>query len=447
MAIITFPKDFRFGASTASYQIEGAYNEDGRGMSIWDTYSRIPGKVRNGDNGDVACDSYHRMDEDIALLKELGVNTYRFSIAWPRIFPEGKGEVNPQGIEHYHLFIDRLLENGIEPMVTIYHWDLPQALQDNGGWKNRQTIDAFADYADLLFHEYGDKVKYWLTINEPWCASFLGHFSGEQAPGEQNLQSALDVAHHLLIAHGKAVRKFRMRDIKGQIGFAPNVTWYEPYSSKQEDRDACKRLSGWFMEWFFGPVFKGSYPQYLVDWFAEKGAHVTIQDGDMEMISEPIDLLGINYYTGTVARYKENKGLFDCEHVDIGYDHTDIGFKIFPEGFYQVLLDIKKKYGDIPICITENGACYNDEPVEGRVKDDLRIKYYNQHLIEVNRAINSGVNVKGYCTWSLLDNFEWAYGYSKRFGLVHVNYNTLARTKKDSFYWYGKLAKNHWFEV
>jgi beta-glucosidase len=447
VALITFPNDFRFGVSTAAYQIEGAYNEDGRGMSIWDTYSRIPGKVRNGDTGDVACDSYHRMDEDIELLKELGVQTYRFSIAWPRVFPNGRGEVNQKGLDHYHKFVDKLIENDIEPMCTLYHWDLPQALQDEGGWKNRETIEAFVDYAELMFREFSGKIKLWLTINEPWCVSFLGHYLGEHAPGEQNLQAALDVAHHLLVAHGKAVKRFKELEINGQIGFAPNVTWYEPFSERPEDKEACQRLSAWFMEWFFDPVFKGSYPEILVDWFAKKGASVSIQEGDMDLISQPMDILGINYYTGTMARYKENQGTFDCEHVHIGYEKTDIGFIIFPEGFYKVLMDIKNKYGNIQIYITENGATYNDEPVYGRVRDHKKIDYLKQHLTEISRAIESGVNLKGYCQWSLLDNYEWAYGYSMRFGLVHVDYRTLTRTKKDSYYWYQNTVKNRWFDI
>ncbi|MEH7380548.1 GH1 family beta-glucosidase [Bacillus sp. JJ1533] len=447
MAVITFPQDFRFGVSTAAYQIEGAYNEDGRGLSIWDTFSRIPGKVLNGDTGDIAVDSYHRVDEDIALLKDLGVNVYRFSIAWPRIFPNGRGEVNKKGLEHYHRFVDKLLENGIEPMCTLYHWDLPQALQDEGGWKNRETIAAFTDYAEFMFREFNGKIKLWLTINEPWCVSFLGHFSGEQAPGERNLQSAVDVAHHLLLAHGQAVKRFKELEIPGEIGFAPNLVWYEPFSDRQEDIDACQRSSAWFMEWFLDPVFKGSYPDILIDWFEKKGAKVNIQEGDMEIISQPMDILGINYYTGTMARYKENHGNFDCEHLDMSYEKTDLGFKIFPEGFYNILMDVKKKYGDIPIYITENGATYNDEPVDGRIRDVKKIDYLKLHLTEISRALASGVNLKGYCQWSLIDNYEWAYGYSMRFGLVHVDYRTLERTKKDSFYWYKNVVKNRWFEL
>lgn len=444
---VEFPQGFTWGAATASYQIEGAYQEDGRGLSIWDTFSRIPGKVVNGDNGDIACDSYHRYPEDIALMKELGIKSYRFSIAWPRIFAQGTGEVNAKGLEFYMSFIDTLLENGIEPVCTLYHWDLPQALQDKGGWSNRGTIDAFVDYCETLFNAFHGKVKQWYTINEPWCVSFLSNYYGEHAPGNKDLQTAVDVAHHLLLAHGRAVRKFRELKVEGQIGYAPNVTWMEPYSTKQEDIAASHRQIGWFVEWFMDPVFKGEYPQFLVEWFRAAGAEVHIEAGDMEIISEPIDMLGINYYNGSVARYDKNAGLMQCSTVDVGYDHTDIGWPIYPQGFYTVLSYIQSLYGNIPIYITENGACYNDEPVDGRVADQKRINYIHQHLIQLERCIASGIPVKGYYSWSLMDNYEWAYGYSMRFGLIHVDYKTLKRTKKDSYYWYQNTIANNGFDL
>lgn len=447
MAIIEFPKGMKWGAATASYQIEGAVHEDGRGLSIWDTFSHTPGKIINGDNGDVACDSYHRYEEDIDLLKELGVDVYRFSVAWPRIFPNGTGEVNQKGLEYYHRVVDKLIENGIEPMCTLYHWDLPQALQDKGGWANRETISAFVHYAETMFKEFNGKIKYWITLNEPWCISFLSNYIGAHAPGFQDLQLATDISHHLLIAHGKTVKKFREMEIEGKIGFAPNTTWLEPYSNKQEDIDACHREIGHYVEWFMDPVFKGEYPRFLLDWFEKKGVTLHIQDGDLEEIHQPIDFLGINFYNGYIARYKENEGLFDFEYVEMGYERTDIDWPIFPEGFYKVLTYIHHRYGNVPIYITENGACYNDEPSNGRVRDDKRIKYLQQHLTALSRAIESGVNIKGYCVWSLLDNFEWAEGYSKRFGIIHVDYHTLERTKKDSFYWYKKLIANNWFEM
>ncbi|WP_078551226.1 GH1 family beta-glucosidase [Bacillus alkalicellulosilyticus] len=448
MAIIQFPKDLKWGTATASYQIEGAAHEDGRGLSIWDTFSRTPGKVYNGDNGDIACDSYHRYEEDIALMKDLGITTYRFSVAWPRIFPNGTGEVNQAGLDFYHRFVDALVEAGIEPMCTLYHWDLPQALQDKGGWDNRETIDAFVNYSEVMFKEFEGKIDNWITFNEPWCSSFLSNFIGAHAPGHTDLQLATNVAHHLLVAHGKAVQKFRELGIKGQIGYAPNVEWNEPYSNKQEDIDACKRASAFFIEWFFDPVFKGSYPQFMIDWFEKKGVKVPVLDGDLEIINQPIDFLGINYYTGSVGRYKENEGLFDHERVDRGYEKTDIGWNIYPDGFYNVLKYISDNYGQIPIYITENGSCYNDEPQQdGKVHDYGRLNYLRQHLTALNRAIESGVNIKGYMTWSLLDNFEWAEGYKMRFGIVHVNYRTLERTPKESYYWYKKFLENKWFEV
>ncbi|MCT8137152.1 beta-glucosidase [Anaerobacillus sp. CMMVII] len=447
MAIVKFSNEMKWGAATASYQIEGAVKEGGRGLSIWDTFSKTPGKVKNGDNGDIACDSYHRFEEDIEIMKDLGINSYRFSVAWSRIFPEGTGKVNKEGLDFYHKFVDKLLENGIEPMCTLYHWDLPQSLQDKGGWDNRETIEAFVNYAETMFKEFTGKIKFWITLNEPWCVSYLSNYLGLHAPGYTDLQLATSIAHNLLVAHGKAVIKFRELKIDGQIGYAPNVEWNEPYSNKQEDIDACTRAGAWFIEWFFDPVFKGSYPQFMVEWFGKKGVQLRIEDGDMEIIHQPIDFLGINYYTGSVGRFKENAGLFDHERVDAGYKKTDIGWNVYPEGFYKVLCYIHETYGQTPIYITENGACYNDEPIDRRVKDEGRIEYLQQHLVSLNRAIESGVNIKGYLTWSLLDNFEWAEGYSKRFGIVHVNYRTLERTKKDSFYWYKQTISNGWFQV
>ncbi|WP_226671360.1 GH1 family beta-glucosidase [Metabacillus litoralis] len=446
MAIIQFPKDMKWGSATASYQIEGAAFKDGRGLSIWDTFSHTPGKVVGGDNGDVACDSYHRYEEDIEIMKDLGIDMYRFSVSWPRIFPNGTGEINPKGLAYYHDLVDKLIESGIEPMCTLYHWDLPQALQDEGGWDNRETIDAFVNYAETMFNEFKGKIKYWITLNEPWCISFLSNYIGAHAPGYTDLQLATQISHHLLVAHGKTVKKFRELDIEGEIGFAPNTTWLEPYSNKQEDIDACRRENAYFIEWFMDPVFKGEYPQFMVDWFKKKGVELNIEDGDLEAIHQPIDFLGINYYTGHVARYKEDEGLFDWEYVEMGYERTDIDWPVYPEGFYKVLTYINDRYGNVPIYITENGSCYNDEPVDGRVKDAARTKYLKQHLTALSRSIDAGVNIKGYLTWSLLDNFEWAEGYSKRFGIVYVDYITQKRTKKDSFYWYKQTIANKWFE-
>lgn len=447
LSIIQFPEDFYWGAATAAYQIEGAWNEGGRGQSIWDTYAHAPGNIRNGDNGDIACDSYHRYEEDIAYMKELGLRTYRFSISWSRVFPNGTGELNKEGLAYYHRLVDKLLENGIEPFCTLYHWDLPQTLQDIGGWKNRETIEAFTQYSEIMFQSFQGKIKYWTTFNEPWCVSFKAHYIGDLAPGEKNLQSALDVAHHLMIAHGRTVKLFRKLGVPGQIGYAPNVSWRTPFSPKQEDVDACRRRIGWMVEWFMDPLFKGEYPEFMAAAFEAAGAKVEIQHGDMEDINQPIDFLGINYYTGSLGRYQKGNGLFDLEDIDEGYERTDFNWPIYPEGLYKVLVHITDRYGPIPIYITENGACYDGNPVQGKVQDTKRIAYLSKHLTQLNRAIEAGVSVKGYFAWSLLDNFEWADGYSRRFGLIHVDFNTLKRTPKDSFFWYKKVIANRWMTI
>lgn len=442
MAIMRFPDSFKWGTATASYQIEGAFDEDGRLPSIWDTFSKTPGKVLHGHNGDVACDSYHRIDDDVRLLKELGVKMYRFSIAWPRVIPQGRGEVNEKGLAYYEELVDKLLANGIEPFVTLYHWDLPQSLQDEGGWENRATIDAFVSYSEAVFAKLNGKVKHWITLNEPWCISILSNYIGEHAPGKQNLQSALDVAHHILVAHGKTVRRFRELGISGEIGYAPNTEWREPYSTKPEDvQTAALRIAA-FNEWFLSPVFKGEYPQIAVDWYASKGATVKIEPGDMEIISEKIDFVGINYYTGSLVRHNPGNDLYDSEEIGSGYEKTDFNWNIYADGFYNVLTWITETYGQIPIYITENGACY-DEPIN----DNERSAYLHKHIIALHRALESGVDLRGYMVWSLMDNFEWAFGYTKRFGLVHIDFETLERTPKASYNWYKQVIEQGGLEI
>ncbi|WP_138494666.1 GH1 family beta-glucosidase [Paenibacillus pinistramenti] len=442
MTSFKFPEDFIFGSATSSYQIEGAYNEGGRGMSIWDTFARTPGKVENGDTGDLACDSYHLYKEDVQLLKNMGAKAYRFSVAWPRIIPDGDGAVNQEGLDYYHRLVDELLANGIEPMCTLYHWDLPQALQDKGGWESRETIAAFVRYAETMFKSFEGKIKNWLTFNEPWCVSFLSNELGAHAPGKTDFQAALDVAHHLLVAHGETVKRFRELGTEGSIGIAPNTEWFEPFTNSQEDIDACARRNAYFNGWFFDPVFKGQYPQLALDWYKSKGYEPPVQPGDMETICQPIDFLGINYYTGGIGRNNPDEGILEFEVVDAAFDKTDFDWNIYPQGFYSVLTWVKANYGDIPIYITENGAYYESEEDNGQYRDPKRIEYLRKHLIQLNRAIASGVNVKGYFLWSLMDNFEWAFGYSKPFGLVHVDFKTFKRTPKDSYYWYKQVIAN-----
>ncbi|GGO07886.1 GH1 family beta-glucosidase [Saccharibacillus kuerlensis] len=446
MTIFQFPKDFKWGTATAAYQIEGAAQEGGRGPSIWDTFSHTPGRVYNGDNGDVACDSYHRYEEDIELMKELGINTYRFSISWPRIIPTGDGEINREGLNYYHRFVDKLLEAGIEPFCTLYHWDLPQALQDVGGWENRRSIDAFVKYSEVMYREFSGKIKYWLTFNEPWCIAFLSNVIGVHAPGKQDLQAGLDVAHHVLVAHGKSVSKFRELGIEGKIGIAPNVAWAVPYSKSAEDQGAADRNIQVYSDWFLDPIYKGSYPKPLYEFFEQSGHVPPIQEGDMEAIAQPIDHIGINYYAMSVNRFDPNGGYLQMEEVDMGLTKTDIGWPIESRGLYEVIHYLQK-YGNIDIYITENGACINDDVVNGKVNDIRRIAYLQQHIAQVHRVIADGINLKGYMAWSLMDNFEWAEGYRMRFGLVHLDYRSLKRTPKESFYWYQNVVKNNWMET
>lgn len=447
MSINQFPVDFMWGTATAAYQIEGAYNEDGRGMSIWDTFSHTPGRVKNGDNGNVACDSYHRVEEDIRLLKELGVKTYRFSISWSRILPNGTGAVNEKGLAYYHRLVDALIDNGIEPFCTLYHWDLPQAIQDQGGWGDRRSIAAFKAFAEVMFKEFGAKIKYWITFNEPWCLAFLSNYLGIHAPGYRDLQLAIDISHHILVAHGEAVKRYRELGFTGQIGIAPNTSWGVPYTQSEADKAACLRLNGWSGDWYLDPIYFGTYPAFMLEWYEKIGHQPPIVEGDMETIHQPIDFIGINYYTSSMNRHHDQAGMLQAAYMNMGAARTDIGWEIYPEGLYQLLRYTADKYGNPDIYITENGACYNDEVDNGRVRDQRRIDYLSQHLVQASRAIADGINLKGYMAWSLMDNFEWAEGYGMRFGLVHVDFDTLVRTKKDSYYWYKHVIANNWFEL
>ncbi|MFQ3545795.1 GH1 family beta-glucosidase [Halobacillus rhizosphaerae] len=447
MTTIQFPEAFKWGAATASYQVEGAAAEDGRSASIWDVFAHTPGNVKNGETGDEACDSYHLYEEDVALLDELDVDLYRFSISWSRVLPDGTGELNPAGVAYYRNLIQALLDRGIEPMITLYHWDLPQVLQEDGGWENRKTAEAFQYYAEAMYKEFGGQVKKWLTINEPWCASFLSNYLGVHAPGKKDLQVAVDVAHHLLVAHGLAVQSFRKLVPDGEIGYAPNVTWTEPFSDRKEDVEACRTSLMWHKEWFMDPVFIGTYPDRLVQLFEKHNAVLHATEEDMKIIAQPIDFMGINYYTGGLGRYSEGNWLFDLEEIPLDERRTDIGWPIYADGFYKILRSITETYGEVPIYITENGACYNHEVENGEVHDKERIDYLKQHLTALKRAMDSGVPIRGYLVWSLLDNFEWAEGYDKRFGIVHVNFDTFERTKKDSYLWYQEVVKAKAFEV
>jgi len=443
---MVFPEQFLWGAATAAYQIEGAYNEDGKGESIWDRFSHIPGNIWNNETGDVACDHYHRYEEDVKLLKELGVNTYRFSISWARIFPEGKGKPNERGIEFYKRLCDKLLENGIKPTVTLYHWDLPQKLQDRGGWANRETADCFEQYARYVFKELGDQVPIWITHNEPWVVSFAGNWEGRHAPGIRDFSTALQVSHHLLLSHGKVVKAYREMGFGGKIGITLNMNPVYPAGDGQEDIEAAKRFDGFHNRWFADPIFKGEYPGELLRWYEGKVKVPDITSEDMETINQPIDFLGVNNYFSSVIKFDGGNWPIQATGVDTGKDKTDMGWEINAEGIYDLLMYLHKEYKGIKILITENGAAFNDiVNREGRVEDDNRLDYLYRHLQQVHRAISAGVDVAGYYVWSLMDNFEWARGYSKRFGLIYVDYKTQRRIFKKSALWYKEVIKNNGF--
>jgi beta-glucosidase len=450
---LTFPGHFLWGAGSSAYQVEGAWNADGKGPSTWDVFTHTEvlhteGKIVNGANGDTACESYYRYEEDIRLMKELGINAYRFSISWSRIMPLGMGGVNSKGIEFYHRFVDELRLNGIEPVCVLYHWDLPEALQQQGGWENRDLmVRAILEYAKVIFTEFGQKIKYWITINEPWCISFSAYYFGYHPPCVQDLQTAIDVSHNVMVAHGEIVRLFRETGIEGQIGYSPFLIWGEPYSNQQNDVQADSRYKAWFNAWFLDPVLKGSYPAFMIDWYERKGARLNIRPGDMAVISQPIDFLGVNYYMGNIVKHNPGVFLFDIGMIHCGLEMTDTEWFVYPQGLLELLLWLKNEYGDIPLYITENGASYPDEIGEdGSVNDEKRINYIKKHLLYLHRALSSNVNVKGYFVWSFLDHFEWNDGFTKTYGIVHVDFATQQRTKKKSFDWYKTFIQNNRIE-
>lgn len=434
----SIPKSFVLGAATAAYQIEGAAREDGRGASIWDIFSHTPGRVRNGDTGDIACDHYHRFAEDIDLMKQLGLDAYRFSIAWPRLFPSGSGKLNQAGLDFYKRLVDALLEAGIQPTMTLYHWDLPQPLQEKGGWTNRDTADRFADYADVVFSHFGHSVPRFITLNEPWCSAVLGHLLGTHAPGLSDLGAAIAASHNLLRGHGLAVQAFRAQNIaSSQIGITNNLTWVEPASDSPDDLAATERTDAMLNRWFLDPVFFGRYPEQ----FSAFGIGQLIQPGDMDVIGQPIDFLGVNYYNTNIVRANPADPLLRATMAQPGEQRTAMDWGIAPEGLYQLLMKLHTEYPHLPIYITENGAAFEDYAVDGEIHDPQRIDYVRAHLESVMRANAEGVDVQGYFLWSLLDNFEWDHGYDKRFGIVYVDYDTQARIWKDSAKWYRQLIQ------
>lgn len=469
----TFPDTFLWGAATAAYQIEGAVTEDGRTPSIWDTFSRVPGAVLDGDTGDVACDHYHRMPEDVALMRSLNLGSYRFSIAWPRVRPDG-GAPNQKGIDFYSRLVDELLGNGIKPWVTLYHWDLPQALEDRGGWTNRDTAHRFTEYANTVYDALGDRVSHWTTFNEPWCSAFLGYTGGQHAPGRQEGVAGVVAAHHLMLAHGLVVDQLRERGAE-QLGITLNLTVADPYDAGEPaDVDAARRLDLLWNRVFLDPILRGSYPEELGPHtegmtFEGKTWQDFVQEGDLGLISAPLEMLGVNYYHGDAPAGRKLPSGTDylgsriehpsrptrlpwpgCDDFSFprrGLPETGLDWEVQPEGLTRLLVRLKEEYGAPPIYITENGAAFDDVVEPGAdggppvIDDPDRLAFIDAHLRATYDAIQQGVDVRGYFAWSLLDNYEWAYGYRQRFGIVHVDYDTQVRTPKASARWYAEVAR------
>lgn len=438
-----FEPGFLWGAGTSSYQIEGAVAEDGRGASIWDTFAATSGRVDNGDTGAVAADHYHRYRDDVALMADLGLGAYRFSVAWPRVQPLGSGAVNQRGLDFYRRLTDALLERGIQPWPTLYHWDLPQPLEDAGGWPVRETAHRFAEYASVVYEALNDRIGHWTTLNEPWCSAFLGYASGRHAPGRREPVAAVRAAHHLLLGHGLAVQAM----CDARVGITLNLTQVSPRSTEEADLDAARRIDGMQNRIFLDPLFRAAYPQDVIGDLREVTAFDHVQDGDLKTIAVPLDFLGVNYYTpilvaGGVAHPAHSGSAYvgspGVAFLDGGRPRTSIGWEIDERGLLELLLRLRRDYPALPLYLTENGAAFDDA-----VRDTARTAYLEAHLRACAEAVGSGVPLKGYFVWSLLDNFEWSYGFAQRFGIVHIDYATQRRTLKDSARWYaGVIERN-----
>ncbi|HET7270439.1 MAG TPA: GH1 family beta-glucosidase, partial [Rubrobacter sp.] len=407
-----FPENFLWGTATAAYQVEGAVKEDGRGRSIWDTFSHTPGKIRHGDTGDIACDQYHRLEEDLDLMAELGMQAYRFSVAWPRIQPEGSGPVNQKGLDYYRRLVDGLRQRSIEPMLTLYHWDLPQALEDLGGWTNRETSGRFADYADIVYEALSDSVGFWITLNEPWVSAWMGYGLGVHAPGQKDSSKALAATHHLLLGHGLAMERMRSAGDRNQLGVTLNLHPASPSRDREADRQAARRVDGQANRLYLDPLFRGEYPEDIFSHYRERGADLSfVNDEDLEKISAPLDFLGINYYFRNTVREAQEEDVGDMPFADLGArpiirhdaEKTAMGWPVEPEGLTEILVRIKEEYADLPIYVTENGRAVHDyiDP-EGRVVDEERIAYLDSHFRAAHEAIDKGVDLRGYMVWSFL---------------------------------------------
>jgi beta-glucosidase len=453
VARLAFPPGFHWGAATASYQIEGAWQADGKGESIWDRFAHTPGKVKHGHTGDVACDSYHRFREDVSLMKEMGLGSYRFSISWPRVQPTGRGAANRAGLDYYARLVDALLAAGIRPFPTLYHWDLPQALEDDGGWPNRDLAGRFADYAEIAVRALGDRVHGWMIFNEPNIFTTMGYLLGIHAPGRREPEAFLRATHVVNLAHGDAFRAMRAAKSGLSIGTAFNMSHVDPAGDSVADGDAAERWHRFMNEWFLRPALRGEYPEAHPKGLPE--STMGIEPGDFERMRAPLDFVGINLYTRSIVRAAPADGgplsIGALPVGGVGGDEgpkTDFGWEVWPDALYQILVRISKDYDRPPIEITENGCSYGDGPdAEGVVNDRRRIDFYRGYLAAVHRAIEDGADVRGYHAWSLLDNFEWAEGYEQRFGIVWVDFATGRRIVKASGRWYGEVARANTLET
>jgi len=444
MTDFRFPSGFLWGAATSAYQIEGSPLADGAGPSIWQRFSHTPGRMTNDDTGDVACDHYNRYREDVGLLRDLGATTYRFSISWSRILPEGTGRVNEAGLDFYRRLVDALLEHGIRPMATLYHWDLPAALDDRGGWLNRDVAEWFAEYASVAFKALDDRVQFWATLNEPWVVTDGGYLHGALAPGHRNLYEAPLATHNLLRSHGRAVQAYRAEGGQHAIGIVVNLEPKYPASQSEEDLAATRRADAYMNRQYLDPVFRGSYPEEMREMFGE--AWPDFPPADFDLIRQPLDYVGINYYLRGVMKADPAKVVEKAAHVKIpGSTYTETGWEVYPAALTGLLTWFRDRYGPTPIYITENGAAFYDPPTAiGDVVDDpLRVHYFREHIRAVGRAIAQGVDVRGYYAWSLLDNLEWSLGFTKRFGIIHVDFATQKRTMKKSALFYKEVIRTN----
>jgi beta-glucosidase len=445
MTTLKFPADFIWGVAASAYQIEGAWNEDGRGESIWDRFAHAPHHIMTGENADRALDHYHRMPADLALMQQLGFPNYRFAISWSRVVPDGAGNANARGLDFYDRLVDELLKLGIKPRPTLYHWDLPQALQDKGGWTNRETVDRFADYVRVVFDRLADRVRFWSTHNEPWVAAFLGYATGVHAPGVCDYSQGYQAAHHLLLAHGRAVQIFRQGAYQGEIGIILNLNGLLPMTDSEADIAATQRVHDETHALFLDPIFRGEYPRRLFEFI---GSHQPrVRAGDAELIHQKMDYLGLNYYNTDTVAFDVFGGLNKARLTPCsaaGWGLTEMKWGIDPDGLKRELLYVKHNYGNPKILVMENGCAMPDVPDgAGYVADWDRIRYMSSHLQALHEAIQEGADVHGYFAWSMFDNFEWERGYGPRFGLVRVNYETLERFPKQSAYWFSEVIKQN----